>query len=211
VELAPLPNQALGPTYNTLLTPLLTLFSNTLSSLISLIKRSLHKYTFLALSSFESLSSLQPRWDELLQRCGTDARRETNELKDGLQSLRSVCLRSFPEFLADVKVAAISKGGDTSTGLADFTLTVCLFILDFDLRVSSRSSRFKSVQYMERIPDVGQAVGSALLSLGDGNWRMGYGMPVAKSNLGPGDEPIIIEHFTCMLPSFLLLLDLCRR
>jgi hypothetical protein len=47
-----------------------------------------------------------------------------DELKDGLAALRGVCLRSFPEFLADVKVAAMSKGGDTSTGLADFTLTV---------------------------------------------------------------------------------------
>jgi exocyst complex protein 7 len=124
VELAPLPNQTLGPTYNTLLTPLLSLFSNTPSSLISLIKRSLHKYTFLALSSFESLSSLQRRWDELLQRRGTDARRETNELKDGLLALRGVRLRSFPEFLADIKLAAVSKGGDSSTGLADFTLMV---------------------------------------------------------------------------------------
>ena len=50
---------------------------------------------------------------------------------------------------------------------------------------------------MERIPEVGEAVGSALLSLGDGNWRMGDGMPVAKSNLGIGDEPIVIEHFMC--------------
>lgn len=127
IELAPLPNQALGPTYNTLLTPLLTLFSNTISSLISLIKRSLHKYTFLALSSYESLSSLQPRWGELLQRRGMDARREKNELKDGLQALRGVCLRSFPEFLADIKLAAMGKGGDISTGLADFTLKVCYF------------------------------------------------------------------------------------
>ena len=129
MELAPLPNQALGSTYNTLLTPLLTLFSNTLSSLISLIKRSLHKYTFLALSSFESLSSLQSRWDELLQRRGGNARREANELRDGLNALRAVCLRSFPEFLADVKLAAISKGGDMGTGLADFTLTVRLSAL----------------------------------------------------------------------------------
>lgn len=50
---------------------------------------------------------------------------------------------------------------------------------------------------MERIPDVQEAVGAALLSLGDGNWRMGDGMPVTKSNLGTGDELIIIEHFMC--------------
>jgi exocyst complex protein 7 len=44
---------------------------------------------------------------------------------------------------------------------------------------------------------VEEAVGSVLLSLGDGNWRMGDRMPVAKSNLGPGDEQIVIEHFMC--------------
>ena len=59
---------------------------------------------------------------------------------------------------------------------------------------------------MENIPDVEEAVGSTLLSLGDGNWRMGDGMPVAKSNLGSGDEAIIIAHFMCKLPSFLCLL-----
>ena len=48
---------------------------------------------------------------------------------------------------------------------------------------------------MEHIPGVEEAVGSALLSLGDGNWRMGDGMPIAKSNLGVGDEPIIIADF----------------
>src|ERR1700722_3582660 len=114
-KLAPLPNQALGLTYNTLLTPLLTLFTNILSSFISLIKRSLHKYTFLALSSFEYLSSLQSRWDELLQRRETDARRGTDELKEGLQALRAVCLRSFPELLADIKMGAMNKGSDIST------------------------------------------------------------------------------------------------
>jgi len=77
--------------------------------------------------------------------------------------------------LADVKMAAMGKGAETSTELADFTIT--------------------AMQYMERIPDVQEAVGAALLSLGDGNWRMGDGMPVAKSNLGPGDGSIIIEHF----------------
>src|SRR6266436_2906714 len=61
---------------------------------------------------------------------------------------------------------------------------------------------------MERIPDVEEAIGSALLSLGDGNWRMGDGMPVAKSNLGSGDEPIVIEHFMCkLLISILIHID----
>ena len=65
-------------TYTTFLIPILTIFSNTLSSLTSLIKRSLHKYTFLALSSYAALSSLQPQWDRLLAR---ERRRITNSKK----------------------------------------------------------------------------------------------------------------------------------
>ncbi|KAF7966561.1 hypothetical protein HWV62_37859 [Athelia sp. TMB] len=194
LDLAPLPGQSLGSTYNTLLTPLLTSLSNTIAALISLIKKSLQRYTFLALSSFEALSALQPRWDQLQDRRGTDVR--NNELKDGLNSLRGVCLRSFPELIADVKMASMGsmgKLGDTTSGIADFVVTVLLAALSM---VARALTMLQTVQYMERVPEVLEAVGSALLSLGDGNWRMGDGMPTAaKSTLGPGEEPIIVEHF----------------
>lgn len=55
--------------------------------------------------------------------CRRSGRKE-NELKDGLHSVRAACLRSFPEFLADLQAAALGKGGELSTGLADFTLSV---------------------------------------------------------------------------------------
>ena len=130
-------------------------------------------------------------------------RRESNELKEGLNSLKGVCLRSFPEFLADIKMAGLPKSGpptlDIGTGIADFTLTVSQGLSVFEI---VRLIFHQAVQYVERIPDVQEAVGAVLLSLGDGNWRMGDGMPITKSNLGPGDEQIIIEHFMCT--SFLL-------
>ena len=87
VELAPLPSQTSLPnTYSTLINPLIALFSTTLSSLGSLIKRSLHKNTFLALSVYGNLSSLQSRWDDLM--CRRPGRKE-NELKDSLHSIRN--------------------------------------------------------------------------------------------------------------------------
>ncbi|KAF5380112.1 hypothetical protein D9615_006243 [Tricholomella constricta] len=167
----------LGSSYSTLLTPILKLFSNTLTSLVNLIKKSLPKYTFLALSAYESLLSLQPQWDDLLSRRGTETRRDTNELKDGLHTLRAVCLRSFPEFLADLKLGALGKGGELiTTGLADFAISM--------------------VKYMERLPQVETAVGSALLTLGDGNWKMGEGVQVGKSaKAGESDESVVLEHF----------------
>lgn len=51
---------------------------------------------------------------------------------------------------------------------------------------------------MERLPEVQSAVGSALLTLGDGNWKMGEGVQVGKgAKLGEGDEPVILEHYVC--------------
>lgn len=39
-----------------------------------------------------------------------------------------------------------------------------------------------------------------LLSLGDGNWKMGEGARVAKSARQDVDEKTILEHFTCACP-----------
>ena len=80
-----------------------------------------NKYTFLALSAHTSLSQCQARWNDLMS---TRAARPQNELKDGLHSIRAACLRSFPEFLADIRAAALGKTGELSTGLADFTVSV---------------------------------------------------------------------------------------
>lgn len=52
------------------------------------------------------------------------AGKKENELKDGLHSLRASVLRSFPEFIADIRAAALGKGGELSTGLTDITLSV---------------------------------------------------------------------------------------
>lgn len=51
---------------------------------------------------------------------------------------------------------------------------------------------------MTAIPAVQDAVGASLLTLGDGNWKMGEGVVMSKGpKLGEGDESIIIEHYLC--------------
>ncbi|CAL1708427.1 unnamed protein product [Somion occarium] len=174
LELAPLSTpSAIESAYATLISPLLSIFTSTLSSLSALIKRSLHKYTFLALSVYSSLSSAQTRWEEVMCR---RANRRENELKDGLHSIRASVLRSFPEFIADIRAAALGKSGELSTGLTDFTLS--------------------TIQYMERLPEVQDAVASALLTLGDGNWKMGEGVQVGKGTKPTEvNERTILEHY----------------
>ena len=193
MEFTPLPTQGiLSHTFTTLITPLINLFTSTLSSLSALIKRSLHKYTFLALSAYTSLSALQGRWDDVM--CSRPGRKE-NELKEGLHSIRASCLRSFPEFLADIRAAALGKGGELSTGLADFTLSVS----DRSHRCNNMSSSPQTVQYVERLPEVKLAVSTALLTLGDGNWKMGEGVQVGQKapKVVDIDDQTIVEHYMC--------------
>ncbi|KAH9948038.1 Cullin repeat-like-containing domain protein [Amylocystis lapponica] len=173
-ELAPLPTPpAITSTYAALVAPLAAVFTTTLSALTALIKRSLHKYTFLALSTYAQLTAAQARWDDVMCR---RAGRKDSELRDGLQTIRAACQRSFPEILADIKLASMSNRGELSTGLVDITLS--------------------TVEYMERIPELQDAVGAILLSLGDGNWKMGEGAQVGKApRLADVDGRTVLEHF----------------
>ncbi|KAH8813634.1 exocyst complex component, exo70 subunit [Flagelloscypha sp. PMI_526] len=178
-ELAPLASsQQLQSAYTTLLSPLMLLFSDTTTSLVTLIKKSLHKHAFLALAANEALLSAQDRFYEVSTKRGGD-KRDKDELREAITSLRSLGNRSFPEFLADIKLSANPAGGrvdDTGTGIDEVTLS--------------------TVKYLDRLPDVQGAAASALLALGDGNWKMGEGVAVSKGpKLGEGDEQIILEHF----------------
>ena len=61
------------------------------------------------------------------------------------------------------------------------------------------TSSLQSAQYLEQLLEVRDAVGSTLMLLGDGNWKMGDGVQ-AKPNQGksaPGSESVLIEHYTC--------------
>lgn len=140
-ELAILPAQ-LQATYCTYLTPLLSLVSSSLTQLTTRVKRALQQHAFLALAAYARLSSpnVQQQWDDIISRRsgkfgagrdqtgvqGKKADLNVNALKEGLHSLRAVCLRSFPEFLADIKLAAIPKGGavDVGTGVVEICETV---------------------------------------------------------------------------------------
>ncbi|KAI1785088.1 Cullin repeat-like-containing domain protein [Ganoderma leucocontextum] len=174
LELAPLSAaNALSSTYSALISPLTGLFTSTLGSLGSSIKRNLNKNTFLALSTYSSLTLLQARWTDVMSR---RADRKENELKEGLHSIRASCLRSFPELLADIRVAGLGKGGEVGTGLAEFTVS--------------------TVRYLERLLAVQGAAASALLTLGDGNWRMGEGTQAGKTKTTDVDETTVLEHFT---------------
>ena len=75
-----------------------------------------------------SSTSVQQRWEEIIVRkSGKGAKGDlnVNALREGLNGMRAVCLRSFPEFLADVKMAAIPQGGgEPGVGVMEMCETV---------------------------------------------------------------------------------------
>lgn len=59
------------------------------------------------------------------------------------------------------------------------------------------------MKYLQQVPAVQDAVASALLTLGDGNWKMGEGLQVSKGpKLGEGDESVVLEHYLCSFSGF---------
>ena len=69
-------------------------------------------------------------------------------MKDAITTIRSACLRSFPEFIADIRAAALGKGGEFSTGLADFTHSVCF--LTVRVRIgSAHEDCFSGLEFSE--------------------------------------------------------------
>jgi len=98
---------------------MLNLFGTVLNQLTTLIKKSLQKHNFLALSAYDALLQQQHSWEEVLSRRGSEYFDDKNELRDGLQALRQICLRSFPEFLVDLKLGANNRDLDTSVKVVD--------------------------------------------------------------------------------------------
>ncbi|KAF5389705.1 hypothetical protein D9757_005962 [Collybiopsis confluens] len=177
-NLSPLssPSQ-LATHFGHLLSPLMGLLSSTVLSLVEFAKRSLQKYGLIVLSAYESLLELQSMWDEVASlRVSSETRsKEVNEYKDILQTLRSVCVRMFPEGLADIKLAIGERSADTSTGLLDASA--------------------EAVQFLNNIQDALTGSGDIFTVIGDGNWRMGEGVVVKKQQLAEISQQTLIKHF----------------
>ncbi|KZT33890.1 hypothetical protein SISSUDRAFT_1122622 [Sistotremastrum suecicum HHB10207 ss-3] len=197
-SLSPLP-PLLPSSYSTLLSPLISSFTSSLNALtgylkapprLSLTPGTKHNSTFLALDIYSTLTDLQPEWDDILAKpsnnnLGGGANNGVKEMKEIIQSsgLRGIVLRSFPELLVDIQT---SVGGmkDGGTGVADIT--------------------YSTVKYLTLLPSHQPQIQSALLTLGDGNWKMGAGMKSSmkksgnQGNVGGGKEEgvVLLEHYT---------------
>ncbi|KAG9021156.1 hypothetical protein FRB95_002731, partial [Tulasnella sp. JGI-2019a] len=177
VQLALLPGMTslVQQSFGSLCAPLLAMFSSTVSAIQAAVKKSLLTHVWLALQVWASLSALQPVWDDVMRkRTG----RKENELSEIVHSIRGVCLRSFPEFIMEIKIAATpavtARQVELGTGTADVTKMV--------------------IDYIYQIPDVQGTIASALHTLGDGNWNMGGGAAVNKKDHEPKDQELL-DHY----------------
>ncbi|EUC65386.1 exocyst complex protein Exo70, partial [Rhizoctonia solani AG-3 Rhs1AP] len=178
-----LPNRDLiKETFEIITRPLVSVFSSSLSTLSSLVKKTSRTTSLWHWQFILHYPISQERYtDIMLRRTG----RKDNDLSTGIHSLKGVCIRSFPELLLEIKTPAMSPPtatpgrGEIGTGIADVTVM--------------------ATNYLEQIPDVADAMSSMLITLGDGNWRMGEGtIPGAKPRVEESTDPeqIVLEHFT---------------
>ncbi|KAG8960854.1 hypothetical protein FRC00_014009 [Tulasnella sp. 408] len=164
-RLALLPTIVDQTTFASLIAPLLGMATSMLSTVQSSIKKSLLTHVWFGIGLFGALASLQPAWDDVMR---LRAGRDENELADWNHALRGVCLRSFPEFLLEIKQAGASVRRELGTGVADIS---------------------------KQVPDVQVTVEQLLRMLGDGNWKMGAGGMMTKPNESETTEHAVLEHF----------------
>jgi exocyst complex component 7 len=97
-----------------------------MQSAITVIKKDLPRFTFLALCLFTLLQPLQAQWDNSITvRVTGEA---GGEFKEILTNLKGICVRSFPEVLVDIQTAALGTGPggrEVGTSVAPITRQVC--------------------------------------------------------------------------------------
>ena len=125
------------------------------------------------------------QWSDLLSRRGPDHAEYKDEFKNGLLAPRALCLRSFPEFLANLKMGATLRGLDTSTKLVNFAVSVSIFV-----SLSRYSCRYFTSD-CQRFQILGPP---SLYAPGNGNYKMsiqvGKGVKTEEA-----DHSSIIDHF----------------
>lgn len=116
--------------------PSLNLFEDVLTSQIATIKKSLATSTFYAFGLYQTLLQHETDWQEVTAELDLDSA-VPRLLAENANTLRSTCLRSFPEVLVDIRASQSSAKGDTSS-TADVTYRVCLPLGIFERQLANK-------------------------------------------------------------------------
>lgn len=99
----------------------LSLLSTAFNPTISTIKRSISTHAFLAIELYASLQVISGRWEATLTKClsmthtpstGSDVRDMLTALSGTVTTIRGLAMRSFPEFLVDIRTASGNGNGN---------------------------------------------------------------------------------------------------
>ncbi|GFZ46609.1 hypothetical protein JCM24511_03829 [Saitozyma sp. JCM 24511] len=103
----------------------LSLLSTAFNPTISTIKRSVSTHAFLAIELYASLQTMSARWEATLTKClsmtrtpptGSEVRDMLTALSGTVTTIRGLAMRSFPEFLVDIRTASGGNGNGTGNG-----------------------------------------------------------------------------------------------
>lgn len=108
--------------------PSLNLLEDVLTSQIATMKRSLTSSTFYALELYQTVLQHESDWQEITSELDFDPP-TSRLLVETATTLRSVCLRSFPELLVDIRTSHSTVKGDTSS-IADVTYRVSYIVAE---------------------------------------------------------------------------------
>ncbi|KAG9284089.1 hypothetical protein G9A89_022863 [Geosiphon pyriformis] len=123
-------------------------FVETGKSLNTRVKRSIQTDVFLAFDMLEGLNKNSQAFDEFFRFAGN----KDTGYGELMHSLRNVAMRSFPEFLEDIKAHPSKNSALPNDGTVhELTIT--------------------TLQHMKRMTDYQETVETMLQTLGDGNWN----------------------------------------
>jgi exocyst complex protein 7 len=106
----------------------LSLLSTAFNPTISTIKRSVSTHAFLAIELYASLQTISARWEATLTKClsmtrtpptGSEVRDMLTALSGTVTTIRGLAMRSFPEFLVDIRTASGGNGNGNGNGNGD--------------------------------------------------------------------------------------------
>ncbi|CAG8603375.1 9075_t:CDS:10 [Cetraspora pellucida] len=112
------------------------------------VKKNMQTDIYLALDMMETLNLNMSTFEEIFKLAG----RKDSAFGDLLHSLRAVAIRSFPEFLDEIKSHPTKTSGLPNDGtIHELTIT--------------------TLQHLKRLTDYPETIESTLVTLGDGNWN----------------------------------------
>ncbi|CAG8656544.1 42549_t:CDS:10 [Gigaspora margarita] len=143
-----LPSEYVSSSFRDTIQPSLENFVEIGKTLNNRVKKNMQTDIYLTFDMMETLNTRMGTFEEIFKLAG----KKDTAFGDLLHSLRAVAIRSFPEFLDEIKSHPTKTSGlPNDATVHELTIT--------------------TLQHLKRLTDYPEAVESTLLTLGDGNWN----------------------------------------